>query len=106
MEVGTMMQGDAYCLKIELKTLDEELVTPNDILDLEITVGMLSKTYSSGKLQYIDDTWRFPLTQKETFRFRNSYLEAQARVLWPSGDVEGVSLGMIYIEKSSSRKVL
>ena len=101
-----MMQGDAYTLMIEILKADGEPVTPADVLDVEVTIGMHSKTYTDGDLKYADGMWNFPLTQEETFRYQNTYQDAQVRVRWTSGDVEGVSLGQIYVDRSSSRRVL
>ena len=99
-----MMQGDARSLYIELLKQDNEIVTPSDVADVEITLGLLSKMYSEGQLAYSDGVWIFPLTQSETFAFRSTVQRAQVRVRWPTGEVEGASLGRIYIDDSLSRR--
>ena len=100
-----MMQGDAFTQEIEIRHNDE-IVTPDDVTDVEITIGVLSKTYLDGELDYSEGVWKFPMTQQETFRFRGGYHSVQVRVLWPSGDIEGVDLGKIYVGESNSRRML
>ena len=100
-----MMQGDARSLYVELSTADTT-VTPEDVADVEITLGLLSKTYSAGELIFADGLWVFPLQQKETLHLKATYQRVQARVRWPSGEIEGVFLGQIYIEESTSRRLI
>ena len=101
----SIMQGDAFTQKIEILK-DDEIVTPDDVVDVEVTFGRLSKTYSSGELKYLDGKWEFRLSQAETFRFRETYQKVQVRVCWANGDVEGAELGEVYVSESMSRRVL
>ena len=65
-----MMQGDACNLGIFILNNAGSPVTPEDVRDVEITMGQLRKTYAGSQLYYQDGRWMFPLTQQETFRFR------------------------------------
>lgn len=105
MQSDTMMQGDAFSQEIKILKNDE-VVTPDDVADVEITIGGLSKTYASGKVKYVGGVWMFPMSQKETFRFAATRLSVQVRVCWPTGEVEGIELGEIFVTESASRKVL
>ena len=99
-----MMQGDARSLYVELLKPGDEVVTPADVADVEVTLGLLSKTYSAGQLVFADGVWIFPLTQSETLALMATVQKAQVRVRWPSGEVEGASLGRIYLGESLSRR--
>lgn len=101
-----MMQGDSYGLAIEIKNVDDSAITPNDVEDIEVTIGHLRKTYKDGDVVFKDEMWIFPLTQVETFKFPASCVKAQIRVVWPGGNVEGVSLGRINVIESMSKEVL
>ena len=103
-----MMQGDSYSLKIEILNSDNELVTPDDVTDVEIIVGSLRKTYAKKEVAYDDvsKSWVFPLTQEETFRFAPARVKAQVRVAWNNGFVEGTSIGTINVTESISKEVL
>lgn len=103
-----MMQGDSYGLPVELKTVGEKAITPDDVSDIEITVGYLTKRYSSGDVwfDYDSGTWIFPLSQEETFAYPASRVKAQARVAWKDGGVNGVELGRINVAESISREVV
>lgn len=103
-----MMQGDAYSLEIEILNGEQDAVTPEDVVDVEITIGSLSKTYASDEVSYDEERekWLFPLTQEETFKFYPARVKAQARVVWKNGDVEGASLGTINVLESISKEVL
>lgn len=99
-----MMQGDARSLYIELLKPGDVVVEPKDVADVEVTVGLLSKTYRDGQLAFLDGVWMFPLTQSETLALKATVQKAQVRVRWPSGEVEGVSLGRIYMDEGLSRR--
>ena len=101
-----MMQGDSYGLKIVILKRDGTSLTEDDVSDVEITIGPLSKKLSEGMIAHENGVWIFPLIQEETFKFPASRVKAQARIVWPSGDVEGVRLGDIRVDESLSREVL
>lgn len=101
-----MMQGDAYGLEIVLKKGDGTILTAGEVADVEITIGSLSKKLSDGGIVFNGSVWVFPLRQAETFNFPASRLKAQARIVWPGGDVEGVKLGDVRVDESLSREAL
>ena len=101
-----MMQGDSYGLTIDILNADGEAVTPDDVSDVEVTIGYLGKTYASGEITYSDGKWIFPLTQEETFKFPAARVKAQVRVVWTNGNVEGTVLDPINVRESMSKEVL
>ena len=101
-----MMQGDSYNLGIRILNNAGNPVTPDDVKDVEITIGHLRKTYLNAKVTYQEGVWLFPLSQKETFRYWPSALKAQVRVVWANGVVEGKPLYGVRINESISKEVL
>ena len=101
-----LMQGDARSLYIELLKPGDVVVAPKDVADVEVTLGLLTKTYRKGQLAFSDGVWIFPLTQRETLAMKATVQNAQVRVRWPSGEVEGVFLARLYIDETLSRRVL
>lgn len=101
-----MMQGDACNLGIFIFNNAGSPVTPEDVRDVEITIGQLRKTYAGSQLYYQDGRWMFPLTQQETFRFRPAVVPAQVRVVWKNGAIEGKPLYGVRMEESISKEVL
>lgn len=103
-----MMQGDSYGIPVEIKKSDGTLVTGSDVADVEITIGPFKKTMRGGAVSYSIDSsaFIFPLSQSETFKLLPKLVDAQVRVLWPDGGVEGVSLGQIRVTESISKEVL
>ena len=101
-----MMQGDSYNLGIRILNNAGNPVTPDDVSDVEITIGHLSKTYMGAELRYSDDLWMFPLTQRETFSYWPSALKAQVRVFWKNGVIEGKPIYGVRINESISKEVL
>lgn len=101
-----MMQGDAYNLGIQILNNAGSPVTPDDIQDLEITIGHLRKTYRESQVTYHEGMWLFPFSQKETFGFRPDAIKAQVRVFWANGVIEGQPLYGVRIDESISREVL
>ena len=100
-----MMQGDSYHIPITIKRSDGSLVSDKDVLDVEVVLGNLTKKASSGQLHYEEGQWLFPLTQEETFGFA-TVVNAQMRIKWPNGEVEGCNLGKINVSYSRSKEVL
>lgn len=101
-----MMQGDSYYLPISILKQDKTPVTPDDVSNVEVCIGKLIKDKVSGGISYSDGYWMFPLTQEETFKMTPFRVKAQVRVMWKSGDVEGVYLGEICVRESISKEVL
>lgn len=101
-----MMQGDSYGLMIEIINMDGTPLTLEDVSDVEISVGLLRKTFADGEVVYADGYWVFPLSQEETFKLPSGKVKAQARVVWANGGVKGCSLGDIRVKESLSKVVL
>ena len=101
-----MMQGDSYNLGIRILNNAGNPVTPDDIKDVEITIGQLRKTYRNAELTYSGGVWLFPLSQKETFGYWPSSVKAQVRVVWANGVIEGVPMYGVRIDESISKEVL
>lgn len=102
-----MMQGDQYRIPIELKHADGEVLTLEEVKDVEVFIGAARKLLSGGDIYFEpgDNMFYVPLSQKETFMMRGD-VEVQARVLFLSGDVIGIDLGKINFAKATSKVVL
>ena len=101
-----MMQGDSYSLGIQILNNAGNPVTPDDIRDLEITIGPLRKTYLNAQVTFHGGLWLFPLSQKETFGYWPSSLKAQVRVVWANGVIEGKPIYGVRVNESISKEVL
>lgn len=101
-----MMQGDACSLGISILNNAGNPVTPEDVQDVEITIGQLRKTYSGAQLSYHDGRWMFPLSQNETLRFLPAVVKAQVRVVWNNGVIEGAPIYGVRVDESISKEVL
>lgn len=104
-----MMQGDKYSLAIELKYLSNgAFVTDAGVEDIEITIGPMRRTLSGGDLQYVPSLkkWLFPVSQEQTMGLWPKRYKAQARIVWPGGEIEGVKLGLVRVDESISKEVL
>lgn len=101
-----MLQGDSYYLGIRILNNAGNPVAPEDVSDVEITVGHLAKTYRRAEILYRDGVWLFPLSQEESFGFYPAPVKAQVRVVWAGGIVEGKPLYGVRIHESISKEVL
>ena len=101
-----MMQGDSYSLGIRILNNAGNPVTPDDIKDVEITIGHLHKTYRNAEITYSDGVWLFPLSQKDTFGYLPASVKAQVRVVWANGVIEGKPLYGVRVDESISKEVL
>ena len=101
-----MMQGDSYYLGISILNNAGNPVTPDDVSDIEITIGHLRKTYRNAELIYSGGLWMFPVSQQESFGYWPSAVKAQVRVAWANGVVEGKPLYGVRMNESISKEVL
>lgn len=101
-----MMRGDAYEIAITLKDEQNHAITDEDVAEVEIALGDLIKTYSSGEVVYDDGKWLFPVTQGETLSAVAAISTLQVRVKYLLGDVVGAKVGNVYLTPSASNEVL
>ena len=103
-----IMQGDQYAVPVEILTSDGRPARGDTFAEVEIVIGDMRKTLTSGEVTYDADgqVFLFPLTQEETFTMRDLPQKAQLRVKTKSGDVVGRNLGYIIIGVSQSKEVL
>lgn len=101
-----MMQGDSYNLGLTVLNNAGSVVTPNDIQDMEITIGHIRKTYRNAQISYSNGKWLVPLTQEETFGYWPKSIKSQIRILWADGSIEGKPIHGIRIGESTSKEAL
>jgi len=101
-----MLQGDGCNLGIRILNNALSPVTPEDVTDVEITVGHLRKSYLGAQVRYHEGVWMFPLSQQESFEYVAGAIPAQVRVKWTNGVVEGKPLYGVRIGESISKEVL
>ena len=100
------MQGDSCQLGFTLRSSGGSLLTPQELLDVEICLGQLCKSWKGGALQFADGKWFFPIAQQESQQIWPGQLRCQVRVLWPNGVVEGKALQGLRLQESISKEVL
>lgn len=101
-----IMQGDAYDLGIEIFDDNGNQVLPDDVSDVEIVLGHMTKTYANNEIKYGEDCWLFPMSQEDSFRLMASKPKAQVRIKWKTGEVDGAKIDMSSVDESSSKEVL
>ena len=101
-----MLQGDSCFLGIRILNNAGNPVAPEDVLDVEVSIGHLAKTYRRAQIIHRDGVWLFPLSQEESFGFYPGGVKAQVRVVWRGGMVEGKPLYGVRIHESISKEVL
>ena len=101
-----MMRGDSYEIAITLTDEENQPIAPADVSEVEISLGDLKKTYTSGDVAYNDGKWLFPVSQDETLSTVAAVSTLQVRVKYLLGDVVGAKVGNVYIVPSSSNEVL
>lgn len=102
-----MMQGDSYKIPIEILA-EDGVVDPTVLSEVEVVLGRLVKTLSSGAISYDASKQEFlvPVSQKETM-YMPQTVRAQVRVkLKDSEDVIGIDLGEIDVTSTLSKVVL
>lgn len=78
-------QGDQYPIGLTVKDNRGEPMTPENTLGLRVKVGEYELAYP-GKIEYKDEMWVLPLTQKMTYSLTpETKLTVQAKM--PNGDI-------------------
>ena len=107
----TIMQGDSYPIYIEL-TQDGDVLTPDQIAELEVCVGdQLRYLYSSGGVSFDKDSneWMIYPTQQETLGLEIGSHVVMVRVRYQSivsEEVVGLNVGRIQVKDSISEAVI
>lgn len=101
-----MMQGDSYQLGVKILNNAGSIVRQEDVIDVEITIGRVSKTLSKGQLRFENNSWVYPVTQSESMKILPGVVPAQVRVVWKNGAVEGKKIEGIRMHESLSKEVL
>ena len=101
-----MMQGDSYWYGIRIRNNAKNPVTPNDVKDIEITIGNLRKTYLNLEVRYSYGLWLFFLSQKNTFGFYPGFIKVQVRVYWKNGAIEGHDVYGFRIKEHTRKELL
>lgn len=100
-----IMQGDAYGIPMTIK-LNGAAISPEDVEDVEITLGNTPKHYLGGGVTFDNGAWAYQLGQLESFRLRDQ-ADVQVRVKLLDGTtVIGKKLHAVNIEESKSKEVL
>lgn len=101
----TILQGDAYLIPVNI-TRDGKPVTEEDISDIEIILGGISKLYP-GEVTYAEGKFCFPLTQDESFGIDADRYDLLVRPKFNDGTVTGVlKAGEVEVVETESRRVL
>jgi hypothetical protein len=101
-----MMQGDSYNLGFSVLNNAGQPITPDDINDMEITIGPIRKTYRGAGVSFNEGKWMISLSQQETFGVWPASVKAQIRVMWKNGVIEGKPIHGLRMTESISKEVL
>lgn len=102
-----MMQGDEYKIPFEIE-IDGFAANGENVADVEISIGNITKTMSSGAITFDAEqgAFLFPITQNETFSLRNTPQKVQVRVKDNQSNVQGIQLENIDVVGSVSKAVI
>lgn len=101
-----MMQGDSYSIGVNILNNAGSNVTPDDVVDVEITIGRVSKSLAKGQIHFDSNSWLYPVSQSESMAILPGSVPAQVRVVWKNGSVEGKRIDGIRMHESLSKEVL
>ena len=103
-----MMQGDAYNRGIRVLNNAGNPVTLNDVMDVEISIGHITKRYRAAELSYgSSGVWLFPVSQNDSFGYwPDKDIKSNIRLVWNNGVVEGKRIYGVRFDESISKEVL
>ena len=99
----SMMQGDAYDIRLTLVRDDDTPIVDTDVAKVNITFCGTTKSYPDGAVTYDDGEWLYPVTQAQTIGMP-SVAELSVRVKFFGGDVEGAKIGNVFIVLSEDKE--
>lgn len=101
----TIMQGDEYMIPFVLKDKDGNDITLDDVEEVVITFGFLTKTLSQEEVLYRDGEWCFLLEQRESMCMSGS-VPFEARVRFQDGDIIGQKLEPVQVVRSINKDMI
>lgn len=78
-QIAVIQQGAQYYLPFKIH-IDGDLVTPDNSDDVIIQIGGQSKKASADELEFSDEHWLYPLTQKFTMNLQPDGTKCQISV--------------------------
>lgn len=102
-----MMQGDSYGIPFEIR-VDGVIASDSDFEDVEISIGNITKSISSGGVSFdgTKNAFVFSVSQEETFALASVKQRVQIRVKRLNGYVHGVALDGFDVVGAISKAVL
>ena len=81
MATNTIIKGASYSVAFRLKD-NGTLITPETVQGVRIALGNQIATYPDGSLTFNseDNTWRFPMSQKNTLSIQGMEMDYQAQI--------------------------
>lgn len=101
-----MMQGDSYNVPITVLNNAGNPVTPDEVINVEVVIGRIAKSFLRQELVFLNGKWMFPLSQTETFSIPPGAVKGQIRVKWANGVLEGRPLLGLRMTESESKEEL
>lgn len=102
----TIMQGDSYPIPIEV-TQGDVTVAPELIEEIEVMIGSIRKTGTSGGVIYHEGWWYVQPTQEETFMMEGQQaVYVRLKYEGQPPDVIGRQVGILNVLPTGSKVVL
>lgn len=81
MAISSIIKGESYSVAFTLKD-NGTPITPDTVQGVRIALGNQVAIYPDGGLTFNneDNTWRFPMSQKNTLSIAGTYMDYQAQV--------------------------
>ena len=81
MATSSIVKGESYSVAFALKNNGEPIL-PESVQGVRIALGNQVATYPDGNLTFNseDNTWRFPMSQKNTLSIQGTVMDYQAQV--------------------------
>lgn len=79
--MATIVKGESYRVAFTLKD-NGTVITPSMVQGVRIALGNQTAAYPDGNLTFSneDNTWRFPMSQKNSMSVQGSEVEYQVQV--------------------------
>lgn len=74
----TIYQADIYDIPITI-TLEDEVVSPDNVDDVIIAIGEMVRSYKKGTLKFDEGQWIFPLSEET--RKMSGVFQGQAEIV-------------------------
>ena len=106
----TIIQGDQVTIAVQLTDEADNIITPDDVDGVVLTLGTVSRRSWDEEYPVEYDqllrSWLLAVTQEDSFALRAGVAKMSARVVFLDGGIGGANVATVFVLPAQNREVL